>query len=320
MDGEDEVIVAPAAETQAADDKQAQDDFDAGAGEGAAAPPEKPRDESGRFTPAGEKPAKPEAKPAAKAPAKAPAKADAKPEAKPAAPAAKPEFVQITKEQFDKFEAAVARTDEFEKQFSKVFGTVGDMQKILRGLQSQTPRGTAVKLPPGAFDKMKKDFPELAEHMQTAMEEILKGTEGTGAAGAAVDPKEFEQKLEDRVLALAAEDLADEFPDWQKIVGAVDTRKGEQPDPNNPFRKWLATKPQEYQDRVNGTNSAGVITRAIRTFRSEAKAAAAPPAKPNGKDQTRASRIADAVRPKSDGGHPPGSDAEDEFESGFKTG
>lgn len=305
---------AAAAATTAADEEaQAQADFDEGASEGTVKPApqegERQRDEAGRFAAADDKPAKPvvkEEKPVAAAPAKSAA----------AAPPAKPEYVQITKDQLTKFEAALGRTEEFEKQFSKVFGTVGDMQKILRGLQAQTPRGAAVKLPPGAFDKMKKDFPELAELMKTEMEEILKGTEGTGTAAA--DPEEFERKLEARVLKLAAEDLADEFPDWQKIVGAV--AKDVTPDPNNLFRKWLGTKPQEYQDRVNSSNSAGVITRAIRTFKSETKAAAAAPAKPNGQAQTRANRIQEAVRPKGDGGHPPGATADDEFESGFKTG
>ena len=310
-------------ELPAEDDAQAQADFDAGAAMEETGK-ELPRDEAGRFVPKTdeEKPVdkKVDAKPVdKKVDVKKPAdKVAAKPAD--AAPAA-PEYVQITKEQLTKFEAALGRTEEFEKQFSKVFGTVGDMQKILRGLQAQTPKGAAVKLPPGAFDKMKKDFPELADHMQSAMEEILKGTEGTGGAGAQVDEAAFEAKLNKRVLELAAEDLADEFPDWQKIVGAVDTTKGEKPDPNNPFRKWLSTKPKEYQDRINSTNSAGVITRAIRMFKSEEKKTAPAPApKDTKKAEVRTSRIADAVRPKGDGGHAPGKNADDEFEDGFKTG
>lgn len=303
------------------DDAQAQADFDAGvemAQKGESEPAalregDQPRDDSGRFVkPEDEKPAvKKEEKPAAAA---KPADKTANPAAK---SDAKPEYVQITKAQFDRYEAAANKSEEFEKQFSKAFGTMGDMQKILRGLQAQTPRGAAVKLPPGALDAMKKDFPELGEHMQTVLEAILKDVEGTGTKDA--NPEEFERKIQERVAVLAAEELADEFPDWRKIVGAVDTSKGEKPDPNHPFRKWLATKPQDYQDRINNTNSAGVITRAIRIFKSETKPAQAAPAKPNKQTQVRADRMADAVRPRGDGGHPPGPAAEDDFEAGFKS-
>lgn len=309
------------------EEKQAQADFDEGAAMGTEGPKatttneaDPPRGEDGRFVSpkVEEEPVKkPETKPNAKTNAKpAAGKPAPKVEEKPADP---PKYVQITEEQYKKLEAAAERTGEFEKQFSKAFGTIGDMQKILRGLQANTPRGLAVKMPDGAFDAMKKDFPELADHMQTTMEGILKGIEGTGAPSADLDPEEFERKLEERVLKLAAEDLADEFPDWQKIVGAVNVKAGEAPDPNNAFRKWLATKPQEYQDRINSTNSAGVITRAIRMFKSETKTPATP-AKPNKRVETRNNRIAEAVRPRGDGGHPPAKSADDDFEAGFKSG
>jgi hypothetical protein len=300
-------------------EQQEQDDFDAGAAmETTAAPQDgRPRDDNGRFVASTEQP--PAAAPAAKKDDKAPAAPAGKAPAAAAAPA--PKYVQITEEQFAKFEAALGKTEEFEKQFSKAFGTMGDMQKIMRGLQAQTPKGTTVKLPPGVFDEMKKDFPELGDKFESAMTAIMKGMEGTGGPSAEINTEAFEKQLEARVLKLAAEELADEFPDWQKIVGAVDTTKGETPDAANPFRKWLATKPQEYQDRINGTNSSGVITRAIRTFKSETKAAPPAPApKPNGQAAARATRIQEAVRPKGDGGHPPGTSADDEFESGFKTG
>lgn len=299
------------AEQPADDDAQAQADFDAGAAmEGApgpqtAAQPEgqQPRDEAGRFAAP-----KPEPK--------------QKPESK---PAAQPEYVQLTKQQFERLEAAAKRTDDFDKQFSKAFGSIGDVQKIVKTLQTQTPRGSAVKIPPGALDAMKKDFPELADHMQAVLEATLKGVEGTGSSTAQVDPAEFERQVERGVVRLQFEDLDDSIPDWRKIVGAVDVGKGEKPDPNNAFRKWLATKDKAYQDRINGTNSAGVITRAIRLFKSETKTAPAPAApapapKPNPKAQARANRIQEAVRPRGDGGHPPGRNADDDFEAGFATG
>jgi hypothetical protein len=64
--------------------------------------------------------------------------------------------------------------------------------------------------------------------------------------------------------------LVKAFPDWRTIVGAVDIRK-QQPDPNNPFRKWLATKDALYQAKINGTNSPREIEKAIALFRAESE-------------------------------------------------
>lgn len=293
------------AEQSAVDETQAQADFDAGAAmEGSTGPTttsadpdgQRPRDEAGRFVPA---------------------KTDETPAAK---QDAKPEYVQLTKQQFERLEKAAKIAEESDTKFSKAFGTIGDVQKIVKSLQSQTPRGAAVKIPAEAFAAMEKDFPEVAAHMRSALEATLKGMEGTGSSTAQVDVASFESKVTERVLALASEDLEDEFPDWKNIVGAVDTRAGEKPDPNHPFRKWLATKDAAYQARINNANSAGVITRAIRAFQAETKKTPPPAPTPDLKAQARANRIQDAVRPRGDGGHPAGKSAEDDFEAGFKTG
>jgi hypothetical protein len=42
------------------------------------------------------------------------------------------------------------------------------------------------------------------------------------------------------------EALEDAYPDWREITGAVDVTQ-QQPDPDNAFRKWLATKDEAYQ-------------------------------------------------------------------------
>lgn len=301
-----ETTETPAEPSAVDEDAQAQADFEAGAameeGKGPSTPAptdgQPARDEAGRF-----------------------AKPETKPDPKPAEE--KPEYVQITKQQFERFEAAAKRSDDYEKQFSKAFGSIGDVQKIVKSLQGQTPRGVAVKIPDGAFAAMEKDFPELATHMRGVLEASFKGLEGTGSSSAHVDAAEFERKIDQAAVRHQFEALDDEIPDWRKLVGAVDTSKGEKPDAENPFRKWLATKEQAYQDRINGTNSAGVITRAIRAFQSETKAAAAAPqtaTKPDQRATARQNRIQDAVRPKGDGGHPPAKDADDDFMAGFKSG
>src|SRR5271170_5884537 len=73
-------------------------------------------------------------------PPKIEAKPEHKPQPKPApkvavkvepkAPA--PKFVQLTQEQFDRLESAATKTGDLERQVSKAFGTMGDMQQVVR--------------------------------------------------------------------------------------------------------------------------------------------------------------------------------------------
>ena len=228
-----------------------------------------------------------------------------------------PKYIQITEEQFAALNAAAAKTATVEQQMSKAFGTIGNLQQIVDGLKSATPRGLKVEIPKDAFAAMEKDFPELAQHSRAALEATLRGITGTAPASAEIDPERMKALVTERVIQLETEALEDVHPDWRAIVGAVDISK-QQPDANNAFRKWLLTKPAAYQAKLNGTNSAAVLSRAITAFQAEAKA---PAPAPNLKDQLRQARIQAAVTPKGDGGRPaPTRTEEDDFEAGFKAG
>ena len=226
-----------------------------------------------------------------------------------------PEYVQITKGDWDTVKAAAMKTASYENQFSKLFGTTGQIQKVIGTLQSQTPRGGKIEISKEAFAEMEKDFPELANSTRTALEKALSGISGTGNGepdDAAIQRVMAEHNA--KVVEREIEALEDAHPDWRKVVGAVSV--GEDPDPENPFRKWLGTKPPEYQARVNGTESAAVISRAISLFQRETKA----PSKPAtpARDNARAGVIRDAVQPKGDGGAPTSSNTpEDAFLAGF---
>lgn len=261
-------------------------------------------------------------KPAAEEPAEPPAAAEELPAVEPAA--AKPEppkFVQISENDWNEVRAAAAKTASYDAQLSKAFGTIGNLQKLVTGLQSATPAGRKVEIPKGAFDKMARDFPELAELNREALENALAGM--TGTAPGVVDPEAEDARLEAKLAAREAKRelkvLDEEYPDWRTIVGAVNVRENQQPDPNNPYRKWLATKPPAYQERLNNSESAAVITNSIRLFQSETKAAGKPavPARP--RDEARAARIAGAIQPRGDnGGAAAGPSEDDEFEAGFR--
>lgn len=236
----------------------------------------------------------------------------AEPEAEP-----KPEYVQLTKEQFESLQAAATKTTAIEAQLSKAFGSVGDLQQIVRKLQSTTPAGQPIDLPKGALAKTRKDFPELAELIESDLTEALKGLRGTATTTAPVEVDH--RALQDLVTATTVkyeiEALEDAHPTWRDIVGAVDSEGRH--DPSNPFRQWLAKQDQTYQAKINSTNSSAVISRAIDKFLAS-KAAPAVQPKPAPKVAARVNRIRSAVQPKGDGGLPSSPKPTDDFAQGFE--
>lgn len=289
-----------APEEASAEERQAQADFESGM------PP--PKTETPK--PASDAKADPAPKPAAPAPKETPKPPE-------------PKHVRITEEQFATLNAAAAKTASFEAQLSKAFGTIGNMQKVLTSLQAATPRGFKVEIPKDAFAGMERDFPELAEHTRAALEATLRGLSGTGPAGAEIDPEQMKRLVTEHAsqarVDAEIEALEDEYPDWKRIVGQVDISK-QQPDAANPFRKWLATKDAGYQKRLNDTNSAAVISRAIRTFQAETKAPSGATA-PSLRALAQAARIRGAVQPRGDGGQAgaPRNDENADFEAGYAT-
>lgn len=282
--------------TEADDDKQAQIDFESGMADDA--PPDRAVTE------------------AAQQDTKTVPKTEVKPVEKPA----EPKYVQITEEQFARLDAAAQKTVALEGQLSKAFGTLGNLDQIVKKLQTATPAGMSVTIPKDAFADMARDFPDLAAQMQAGLEKALAGVSGTGSSST-IDhdaiAKQISERVRERTQAAQAEELADVYPNWRVIVGAPDN-DGKQ-DANNPFRKWLKTQTPDYQTTVNNTNSGAVIMRAIGRFeKSQTKTPPAPVVDPKA---VRSARIAAAVRPSGDGGQPASNrNASDEFAEGFKSG
>lgn len=228
----------------------------------------------------------------------------------------KPEYIQITAKDWADVRAAAAKTASYDSQLSKAFGTIGNLQKLVNGFQAQAtpPAGRKIEISKAAFAEMEKDFPELAQQTRAALEAALSGLPGTGAE---VDATKIEGMLASYTSRREIEALEDAHPDWRQIVGAVDVTK-EQPDPANPFRKWLSGKDAAYQARVNGSESAAVIGRAIRLFQNETKTPPKPATTP--RSDARAERIRAAVQPRGDNaGAAPGKTADDEFEAGYNS-
>jgi hypothetical protein len=93
-----------------------------------------------------------------------------------------------------------------------------------------------------------------ADHQRAEQERQKQGM-AAAAKSKAIDPAQMAH-------------LVKNYPNWIAIVGAVDISK-QQPDPNNPFRKWLTTKDATYQAKINGTNSPREIENAIALFRAD---------------------------------------------------
>lgn len=217
------------------------------------------------------------------------------------------EYVQITKKDLDRLIAAADKTEAHAAQFDKVFGTVGNMQQVVNRLQAATPAGEAVEASEEDIAELAADFPDLAGQIRTTLNRVLKrvNAKGTGeepatlkAPTADVDPDKLRPVVSAETHRLQLEELDDLHPGWRDIVGKPD-------EADKPFRKWMATQPQEYQDKINNTQSAAITSRAIDKFRAAEKAAVKPAAvQPARPAEARRAAIQAAVQPRGTGTKP----------------
>ncbi|MBN9535784.1 MAG: hypothetical protein BGN99_06560 [Alphaproteobacteria bacterium 65-37] len=265
---------------------------------------------------------------APEAPAKEPVQPEAreepkpKPEPAPAAPAAEgPKYVQLTEEQYARLNAAADETAGLKQQMSKAFGTMGNLQQVIGRLQTATPAGASVEISAEDFAELAEDFPELAGHTRRGLEKIFKRLNVRGTGSASVDTEQVASAVRSARQQDAFDVLDDLHPGWRDIVGRAE-------DADNAFRKWLAMQSQDYQDRINTTQSASITARAIDQFKAAtqvpaSKPAAQPQPQPSApKIAARKDRFQAAVQPRGAGGPPsPSSNsADDEFQAGFATG
>jgi hypothetical protein len=264
-------------------------------------------DKPAKSAPEGRASAKDQPEPAAATP-----QVEAKPE---------PKYVQVTEADWADVRAAAAKTANLDSQLSKAWGTIGGLQRWINeqkaaGQPTAVPAAVAKKfqVPKEAFAAMERDFPELAQQTRAALEAALSGLPGPGASDAQ-DPAKLEALLAQYTAKRELVVLEDAFPTWREIVGAVDTSTG-QPPPDNAFRKWLGTKDEAYQQRINASESAQVIGRSIRLFQKETAVQTNATAQP--RNDVRTERIRAAIQPKGDSqGAAPRNTSEEAFAEGF---
>jgi hypothetical protein len=198
--------------------------------------------------------------------------------------------VTISRKEWAEIKAAAAKTASYDQQFSKLFGHTGNIQRLLNEQKAAaTPEQRRGEIPKEAFADLERDYPEIARKMRPVLEHMQR----VGANDA--DTAKLETLWAQQAAKRELEVLEDAYPDWRTITGAVDATT-QQPDPDNAFRKWLTSKDAAYQQRVNASESAAVIGRAIRTFQRET--ASAKPVNGTPRDAARADRIRSAVQPR----------------------
>jgi hypothetical protein len=88
----------------------------------------------------------------------------------PEAPA--PEFMQITKSQFDDLMNKASQVDTLRTMSDKAFGKIGGIERVLTELKQQ-PQGQPVQLSEDDFAELKGEFPELAELQMKGMKRLM---------------------------------------------------------------------------------------------------------------------------------------------------
>lgn len=194
-----------------------------------------------------------------------------------------PEYVQITRADFERIQQAASRLPEIEQTFTKRFDTAfGKIGGIERNLQQ------GGYLPEADLAPFKEDLPEL----YTVLSKLRA-------------PADFGTALKEQTAALRkeiGEELRKEMvatvhPDWAEFT------QGEH------FAEWVKTKDQTYVDRLNQAWEPGFIASAI----TEAKQWKPPKAR-----AARTEELEAAIQPRGTGGSAPaGKTAIDYFNEGF---
>lgn len=243
-----------------------------------------------------------------------------------AAPPPKPEYVRLTKQDWDNTKAAAGKVSSLESQVAKLTGSIPRaeqiIQQVMEKVQGATPAGVTVEFSDEDFAELAENFPEVATMTRASLERIFKkaNVHGTASAASPAPAVDIGAEVVKVLTEREKKALVEAHPTWRDIVGAVDMSAGEKPSEGNPFRQWLAAQPADYQEKINGTDSPAVVQSAIDRFLAVPKTIT--PAAPD-KAAVRRARIEDAVTPRADGNPPPATrpmSAEEAFGLGFKTG
>lgn len=203
-----------------------------------------------------------------------------------------PEYVQLTRQEWEDMKARAARIDEIRATQDKSFGTMGGTIREIRQRIDAITNGKRVEIEQSAIDELRKDGFEA--HAQ-ALEKIR---ELQVVAGASADDIEkiveervntgvsaYKQKLEARLLRKV-------HPDWETYQTAPE------------FEKWVAAQPAEYQQKLIAASNewdSDVIAEAMTQAKAAAKAAASTSRQPQRRPDSRQAVLDQAIQPRGTG-------------------
>jgi len=240
-------------------------------------------------TPAADTPSTPAETPAASAPSATP---PAVPEPVP------PKYAQITEEELAELRKLQAKMHKLDEGF----GTLGNVHQLVKELQAKVSSGAPLEATDDDLAELKREFPEFADLLKTAINRVETRRRGTGG-GSTVDPAQVQSLVSQQVMAAEissrTRDLdymeiagLGEQETWRTVTG-FDQRDDKGSLPNTPWLGWPNTKPEPYRKRVLDTWNTHTIAQSIEKFKTDT---AQKPAAPKSNDRT--TRLAAAVTPK----------------------
>ena len=238
----------------------------------------------------------------------------------------KPQYVRLTKQEWDNTKAAAGKVSSLESQVAKLMGSTpkGEqiVQQVLETIKAQSAFGEPIEVTVEDFSEMNTDFEELTKQQVAGLNRVLKklNVRGTGTAAPPAKPVDVKAAVAEALLEREVDALAEAYPDWSDIVGRPPA-EGAPVAEGNPFRVWLATQPAEYRQKISQTNSPAVVQSAIARFKAADTTKPATPSSRPDKAAARRAVIEDAVTPRADGSPPPLNQpqtADDGFNAGWK--
>lgn len=169
-----------------------------------------------------------------------------------------------------------ARSSEYSPDaVRKMNGDIGDINRRLKALEPQpkpadAPVDDELTAALNLAEQAGKDFPELAGPLVAALR--VMGNKASQPAPTQSAPAMSAEEIsalaqqaatkaaDEARVAMAQEALAEEHPDWTTVR-------------NTPqFQTWFATKPAEYQERLNTTWNPAVVSRSLSEYKESLRA------------------------------------------------
>lgn len=228
----------------------------------------------------------------------------------PAEPAA-PEYVQLTRQQFDDLQSRTSKSEEaatkLQQSLDKAFGKLGVVEQDLR---SRATAPVAGEISDEDFAELKALDPDIArmvsEGLKSASKKLqLQVPEIDSAPIEALVEQRVSQRLEQVAIETGTRQLNRAHPGWQQLIQKPDGSLT--PD----FEAWFQKQDESLRADVLAFD-AQATSEAIGKFKKHREDAA--------KAATRTNRLDEAVNPRGTGGPARGTSDKDEFYAGYEAG